>query len=105
MEKFYWRGDRLRSRVEAKMNRMKLLGVTFAARDIGAAEFHGRINILNRFIAFGFPAGLRQEGKRKPDRRAICAAETFSLPLWRNTSCKLAKPGEVVCVLEPLRSA
>jgi hypothetical protein len=46
-----------RSRVESKMNRMKLLGQRLAARDFDrqTAELQVRVAILNRFTALGIP--------------------------------------------------
>ena len=52
-----WSGDHRRSRVETKMNCMKLLGQRLAARDFDrqTAELQVRIAILNRFTALGIP--------------------------------------------------
>ncbi|MGB3797605.1 MAG: IS5 family transposase [Alteraurantiacibacter sp.] len=53
-----WSGYHRRSRVETKMNCVKLLGQKLAARDFDrqTAELHVRIAILNRFTALGIPA-------------------------------------------------
>ena len=52
-----WSGYHRRSRVETKMNCMKLLGQRLAARafDRQTAELQVRIAILNRFTALGIP--------------------------------------------------
>ena len=52
-----WSGYHRRSRVETKMNCMKLLGQKLAARDFHrqTAELQVRIAILNRFTALGIP--------------------------------------------------
>ena len=52
-----WSGYHRRSRVEAKVNCVKLLGQKLAARDLDrqAAELQTRIAILNRFAALGMP--------------------------------------------------
>jgi transposase len=52
-----WSGYHRRSRVETKMNCMKLLGQKLAARDFDrqTAELQVRIAILNRFTALGIP--------------------------------------------------
>lgn len=52
-----WSGYHRRSRVETKMNCMKLLGQKLIARDFDrqTAELQVRIAILNRFIALGIP--------------------------------------------------
>jgi len=52
-----WSGYHRRSRVETKMNCMKLLGQRLAARDFDrqTAELQVRIAILNRFTALGIP--------------------------------------------------
>lgn len=52
-----WSGYHRRSRVEAKMNCMKLLGQKLISRDFDrqTAELQVRIAILNRFAALGIP--------------------------------------------------
>jgi hypothetical protein len=52
-----WSGYHRRSRVETKMNCIKLLGQKLAARDFDrqTAELQVRIAILNRFTALGIP--------------------------------------------------
>ncbi len=52
-----WGGYHRRSRVETKMNCMKLLGQKLMARDLDrqTAELQVRIAILNRFTALGIP--------------------------------------------------
>ena len=52
-----WSGYHRRSRVETKMNCMKLLGQKLMARDFNrqTAELQVRIAILNRFTALGIP--------------------------------------------------
>ena len=52
-----WSGYHRRSRVETKMNRLKLLGQKLMARDSDrqTAELQVRIAILNRFTALGIP--------------------------------------------------
>jgi hypothetical protein len=52
-----WSGYHRRSRVETKMNCMKLLGQKLAARDVSrqTAELQVRIAILNRFTTLGIP--------------------------------------------------
>ena len=52
-----WSGYHRRSRVEAKMNCMKLLGQKLMSRDFDrqTAELQVRIAILNRFTALGIP--------------------------------------------------
>ena len=52
-----WSGYHRRSRVETKMNCMKLLGQRLAARDFDRqiAELQVRVAILNRFTALGIP--------------------------------------------------
>ena len=52
-----WSGYQRRSRVETKMNCMKLLGQRLAARDFDrqTAELQIRIAILNRFTVLGIP--------------------------------------------------
>lgn len=52
-----WSGYHRRSRVEAKMNCIKLLGQKLAARDFDrqTAEIQVRIAILNRYTALGIP--------------------------------------------------
>ncbi|TFL17239.1 IS5 family transposase [Jannaschia formosa] len=52
-----WSGYHRRSRVETKMNCMKLLGQKLMARDFDrqTAELQVRIAILNRFTALGIP--------------------------------------------------
>ena len=52
-----WSGYHRRSRVETKMNCMKLLGQRLAARDLDrqTAELQVRSAILNRFTALGIP--------------------------------------------------
>lgn len=52
-----WSGDLRRSRVETKMNCMKLLGQKLMSRDFDrqTAELQVRIAILNRFTALGIP--------------------------------------------------
>lgn len=52
-----WSGTHRRSRVETKMNCLKLLGQKLAARDFDrqTAELQIRIAILNRFTALGTP--------------------------------------------------
>ncbi len=52
-----WSGYHRRSRVEAKMNCMKLLGQKLMARDFDrqTAELQIRIAILNRYTALGIP--------------------------------------------------
>ena len=52
-----WSGYHCRSRVEAKMNCMKLLGQKLMARDFDrqTAELQVRIAILNRYTALGIP--------------------------------------------------
>ncbi|PWJ16930.1 hypothetical protein SAMN05421539_10743 [Jannaschia seohaensis] len=52
-----WSGYHRRSRVEAKMNCMKLLGPKLMSRnfDRQTAELQVRIAILNRFTALGIP--------------------------------------------------
>lgn len=52
-----WSGYHRRSRVEAKMNCMKLLGQKLMARDFDrqTAELQLRIAILNRYTALGIP--------------------------------------------------
>lgn len=53
----WWSGYHRRSRVEAKMHCIKLLGQRLTARDFERqiAEFHIRVAILNRFTALGIP--------------------------------------------------
>ena len=55
-----WSGYHRRSRVETKMNCMKLLGQKLMARDFDrqTAELQVRIAILNRFTALGIPETL-----------------------------------------------
>lgn len=52
-----WSGYHRRSRVEAKMNCVKLLGQKLSARDFDrqTAELQVRIAILNRYTALGIP--------------------------------------------------
>ena len=52
-----WSGHHRRSRAETKMNCVKLLGPTLAARDFErqTAELQVRIAILNRHTALGIP--------------------------------------------------
>ena len=52
-----WSGYHRRSRIEAKMNCIKLLGQKLAARDFDrqTAELQIRIAILNRYTALGVP--------------------------------------------------
>ena len=52
-----WSGDRRRSRVEAKMNCIKLLGQALMARDFNrqVAEIQVRVAVLNRYTALGIP--------------------------------------------------
>ena len=52
-----WSGYHRRSRVETKMNCMKLLGQKLMSRDFDrqTAELQVRIAILNRFTALGIP--------------------------------------------------
>jgi IS5 family transposase len=52
-----WSGYHRRSRVETKVNCMKLLGQKLMSRDFDrqTAELHVRIAILNRFTALGIP--------------------------------------------------
>lgn len=53
----WWSGYHRRSRVEAKMHCIKLLGQRLSARDFNRqiTEFHVRIAILNRFTVLGIP--------------------------------------------------
>ena len=53
----WWSGYHRRSRVETKMNCIKLLGQRLMARDFDRqiAEFHVRVAILNCFTALGVP--------------------------------------------------
>ena len=52
-----WSGYHRRSRVEAKMNRIKLLGQSLMARDFDrqVAELQLRIAVLNGYAAIGIP--------------------------------------------------
>ncbi|GLT10744.1 transposase [Sulfitobacter porphyrae] len=52
-----WSGDHRRSRVETKMNCIKLLGQSLMSRDFDRqiAEIKVRIAVLNRYIALGIP--------------------------------------------------
>ena len=65
-------GHHRRSRVEARMNRMRQPGRRLAARDFDrrTAELQARIAILNRSTALAIPVtqpvGRRRTGKRKP---------------------------------------
>ena len=56
-----WSGYHLRSRVEAKMRCLKLLGERLMARDLDrqTAEIHIRIALLNRFTQLGTPETMR----------------------------------------------
>ncbi len=53
-----WSGYHRRSRVEAKMNCIKLLGQSLMARDFDrqVAEIQVRAAVLNRYTALGIPA-------------------------------------------------
>jgi len=52
-----WTGDHRRSRVETKMQCVKVLGQRLAARDFDrqVAEFHVRVAVLNGFTALCIP--------------------------------------------------
>jgi hypothetical protein len=52
-----WSGYHRRSRVEAKMNCLEILGQKLVSRDFDrqTAELQVRIAILNRFTALGIP--------------------------------------------------
>lgn len=52
-----WSGYHRRSRVESKMNCIKLLGQSLMARDLDrqVAEIQVRVAVLNRYTALGIP--------------------------------------------------
>ena len=52
-----WSGYHRRSRVESKMNCVKLLGQSLMARDFDrqVAEIQARVAVLNRYTALGIP--------------------------------------------------
>ncbi len=68
-----WSGYHRRSRVESKMNCIKLLGQSVMARDFDrqVAEIQVRIAVLNRYTALGRPV-TQAIGQIRPEKGDVC---------------------------------
>lgn len=92
----WWSGYHRRSRVEAKMHCIKLLGQRLSARDFNRqiTEFHVRVAILNRFTALGTLRGLCGKKQTASCQDVACAQKHFDIgiicrhPLVRSGKCQ-----------------